>query len=203
MVDFAFKKIFGSPENAEALMGLLNAILDLDEPIVGVEVLNPFSYQEFADAKLVVLDVRARDSTGRSLNIEMQLSTHPSLLERLTYETPRLRERLPSVTFQQAISVIETIANKTDDRIMYDQRTKAQMDYDWAIEGTRLQGLEQGLEQGREEGVERGFLLGRIQLLQQLLDEPQSPMTELIQRPTDELASLQNELQNRLRQRDA
>jgi len=43
IVDFAFKKIFGSPENTVALMGLLNAILDLDEPIIGVEILNPFS----------------------------------------------------------------------------------------------------------------------------------------------------------------
>lgn len=72
-VDFAFKKIFGSPENAEALIGLLNAILDLSQPIEEVEILNPFSYQDFEDDKLIVLDVRARDSTGRMLNIEMQV----------------------------------------------------------------------------------------------------------------------------------
>jgi len=52
-VDFAFKKIFGSPENRAALIGLLNAILDLDNPITDVEILNPFSYQEFASDKLV------------------------------------------------------------------------------------------------------------------------------------------------------
>ncbi|MCC7334380.1 MAG: PD-(D/E)XK nuclease family transposase [Pirellulaceae bacterium] len=54
-VDFAFKKIFGSPQNSAALIGLLNAILELKESIVAVEVLNPFNYQEFAESKLIVL----------------------------------------------------------------------------------------------------------------------------------------------------
>ena len=43
-VDFAFKKIFGSPENVRALIGLLNAILRLPSPITDVEILNPFNY---------------------------------------------------------------------------------------------------------------------------------------------------------------
>lgn len=42
-VDFAFKKIFGSPENVRALIGLLNAILNPRRPILTVEILNPFS----------------------------------------------------------------------------------------------------------------------------------------------------------------
>jgi hypothetical protein len=45
-VDFAFKKIFGSPQNSAALIGLLNAILGFEQPIVSVIILNPFSYQE-------------------------------------------------------------------------------------------------------------------------------------------------------------
>jgi len=35
-VDFAFKKIFGSPESVLALIGLLNAVLELADPIVEV-----------------------------------------------------------------------------------------------------------------------------------------------------------------------
>jgi predicted transposase/invertase (TIGR01784 family) len=84
-VDFAFKKIFGSPQNSAALIGLLNAILKLPQPIVAVEVLNPFSYQEFAESKLIVLDVRCRDSDGRWLNVEMQVSVYAGLIERLAY----------------------------------------------------------------------------------------------------------------------
>ncbi len=84
-VDFAFKKIFGSPQNSAALIGLLNAILKLNRPIVSVEILNPFSYQEFAESKLIVLDVRCRDSLGRWLNVEMQVAVYAGLIERLVY----------------------------------------------------------------------------------------------------------------------
>ena len=84
-VDFAFKKIFGSPENVRTLIGLLNAILKLPSPITDVEILNPFNYQEFADDKQFVLDVRAQESTGRWLNIEMQVSVVSGLTQRLVY----------------------------------------------------------------------------------------------------------------------
>ena len=85
IVDFVFKKIFGSPENSTALIGLLNAILRPANPIVSVEVLNPFNYQEFAEAKQIILDIRARDSAGRWFNIEMQISAFAGLLQRLVY----------------------------------------------------------------------------------------------------------------------
>ena len=84
-VDFAFKKIFGSPQNSLALIGLLNAILDFDEPVESVEVLNPFSYHEFAEKKLIILDLRCRDTAGRWLNVEMQVSSYSGLIERLLY----------------------------------------------------------------------------------------------------------------------
>ena len=67
------------------LIGLLNAILRLPQPIVHVQILNPFSYKDFADDKLIVLDIRARDSAGRWLNIEMQVSIFAGLLQRLVY----------------------------------------------------------------------------------------------------------------------
>ena len=84
-VDFAFKKMFGSPENSIALIGLLNAILELPRPVTDVTILNPFTYQEFETAKQVVLDVKAKDSAGRIFNIEMQISIHPALLQRLVF----------------------------------------------------------------------------------------------------------------------
>lgn len=292
-VDFAFKKIFGSPENVPILIGLLNAILKLANPIVHVEILNPFSYQDFADDKLIVLDIRARDSAGRWLNIEMQVSVFTGLLQRLVYyactlyvdqlgagqnyadlrpaisicllnkilfrdastphhrfrladpehemeisdsievhtieltkynlseetiseatsieqwaffflfadryEPERLRKLLPGVEFQRAITVIEAIAAKTEDRVMYDQREKAQRDYQWALDGAR----QEGRQEGREEGLEVGSLAGKIQLLQQLLGEESSSTESLLERPMDELSTLLAVLQQRLRSREA
>lgn len=85
VVDFAFKCVFGSPRNSDALIGLLNAILDLADPIVEVQILNPFNHQEFEDSKQIVLDVRCQDSYGRQLNVEMQMGSHPGLIQRLVY----------------------------------------------------------------------------------------------------------------------
>ena len=298
-VDFAFKKIFGSPENVQALIGLLNAILDLPNPITHVTILNPFSYQEFAAAKLIVLDIRACDSAGRGLNIEMQVSVFGGLVERLVYyacslyvdqlesgqnyadlkpaisiclltkelfrdssqahhrfqlvdresgrelrraievhmveltkynlssatlskaskieqwaffllyadqyDPASLRELLGGVEFQQAITVIEAIAAKTEDHVMYDEREKAQRDYQWAIQGARDEGLEEGLEkgreEGREEGLEKGSVAGGIRLLQQLLGEAESSLEDLRELPMKELSSRLADLQKRLRSR--
>ena len=291
-VDFAFKRIFGGPENVTALVGLLNAILELANPIVHVEILNPFSYQEFADDKLIVLDIRARDSAGRWLNIEMQVSVFAGLLQRLVYyactlytnqlaagqnyvtlrpamsicllrsvlfpaaskphhrfrlmdqehgleipdsievhtveltkynlseetigaaspieqwaffflfadryEAERLRDLLPGVSFQRAIEVIEAIAAKTEDRMMYDQREKAQRDLQWQLDSAR----QEGREEGREEGLEVGALVGQIQAFQQLLGEDPSSAASLLDRPTRELSQIVADLQQRLRARE-
>lgn len=83
--DYVFRLAFGSPANSDLLIHLLNAILDLPSPIVEVEILNPFLEQEFEYDKLAVLDIRAKDSTGRLLNVEMQTSLTAALRERLVY----------------------------------------------------------------------------------------------------------------------
>ena len=298
-VDFAFKKIFGSEENTAILLGLLNAILELPCPIVHVRILNPFSYKDFEEEKQVVLDVRAKDSDDRQLNVEMQVAVFSGLLQRLAYyacrvyleqleagqnyadlrqaisicllrqvlfahspaphhhfrlvdtkqgmelpeaievhtvelpkynvdvqslskatpierwvffflyadqyEPEQLRELLPDAEFQQAVTVIEAIAAKTEDRNMYDDREKAQRDYLWAMEGARKEGIEvgmeKGIEKGREEGREEGVVAGKIQLFQELLGEESSTTDSLLQRSMDELSSMLSDLQQRLRSR--
>lgn len=312
-VDFAFKKIFGSPENVSILVGLLNAILNLKSPIVHVDILNPFSYQDFEEDKLVVLDIRARDSSGRLLNVEMQVSITSGLLNRLVYyacsmyvdqleagseyadlrpaisiclldrmlfpvndapsphhrfrlidpehkkeisdsievhtvelrkynlneetihqataieqwaffflfadqyEPDRLRELLPGVEFQQAITVAEGIKARTEDRVMYDQREKAQRDYLWHMEGAkkegwkeghqqgleegRTEGREEGRTEGREEGREEGAIVGKMQLIQQLLGEEVSSADRLLENSLDDLSKQLAALQERLRSR--
>ena len=298
-VDFAFKRIFGSPENVPVLIGLLNAILRLPSPIVHAEILNPFSYQDFASDKLIVLDIRIRDSEGRWYNVEMQVTIFGGLLQRLVYyacslyvaqlqsgqdyadlrpaisicllseilfwDNPvphhrfrlvdqehareladtievhtvellkynvnaesvatasaiekwvffllhageygpeQLREWLPDHEFQQAIDTIELMASKTEDRIMYDQREKAQRDYLWAIQGARNEGIkigiEQGIEQGIERGIEQGTRAGKIQLIQQLLNLVPDSVASLLERSPEELDSTLSDLQQQLRSR--
>jgi predicted transposase/invertase (TIGR01784 family) len=114
------------------------------------------------------------------------------------YEPERLRALLPGVEFQQAISVVEAIAAKTEDRMMYDQRLKAQRDYQWGLDSARQEGMEEGLEKG----MEKGELLGKIQVLQQLLGEAPSSTASLRERTISELSILLADFQQRLRSRE-
>lgn len=116
------------------------------------------------------------------------------LLRAQGYEAARLRELLPADEFQHAISGLEVISLKTEDRTMYNQREKAQRDYDSAIRGAIAEGVEQG--------IERGALQGRIQLLQSLLGEPESESSELKLLSLAELDHTQSQLQKQMRTRD-
>ena len=60
-VDFAFKKLFGSEENKDLLISLLNAILCEPEPIVDLELKNPYNLADYKAGKMSILDIKALD----------------------------------------------------------------------------------------------------------------------------------------------
>ena len=72
-VDFAFKKLFGSEENKDLLISLINAIIAKDEQITTVELKNPYNLADYQAGKMSILDIKACDESGRWLNIEMQI----------------------------------------------------------------------------------------------------------------------------------
>ncbi len=84
-IDFAFRKIFGKHGNEICLISLLNAVLDLPEPVVAVEFLNPFSFKDFADEKLTCVDVKATDRLGRIFIVEVQIVVPASFAKRAAY----------------------------------------------------------------------------------------------------------------------
>ncbi len=71
-VDFAFKRLLGSPEHSRITVHFLNAVLGGSPRITDVTILNPFLEWDFEQDKLSVLDVLATDEHGRRLNVEMQ-----------------------------------------------------------------------------------------------------------------------------------
>jgi len=85
LIDFAFKKVFGSTGNEIVLIGLLNALLRLRSPIAKVQILNPYNDKDFEDDKLSILDLRAEDEHGRIFTIEVQLSARPGLIQRVVF----------------------------------------------------------------------------------------------------------------------
>ncbi len=113
------------------------------------------------------------------------------------YEAETLRGLFPEEAFQQAISIIETIALKTEDKQMYDTREKAARDHQWLINGAR----NEGREEGRGEGIEKGTLIGTIRTCQSILKMPESSQEALVAKSLAELQSMADELQSALRSR--
>jgi len=74
-VDYAFKYLLGRDSTRGILIDVLNNVL---RPAPGrevqdIELLNPFNLQETQDDKISVLDIKARDQSGRRFNVEMQM----------------------------------------------------------------------------------------------------------------------------------
>ncbi len=66
------------------------------------------------------------------------------------------------------------------------------------VEKGREHGIAEGVEKGREEGIQKGFLLGQIQTLQELLQDPISSRELLQGKSVEELQGLVKELKLRL-----
>jgi predicted transposase/invertase (TIGR01784 family) len=86
-VDYAFKRVFGSPENEAVLVAMLNDVLTLEGAarVARATILNPFNEKEIADDKLSVLDIKAQDQSGRQFVVEMQLILPPGIKQRIMY----------------------------------------------------------------------------------------------------------------------
>jgi predicted transposase/invertase (TIGR01784 family) len=68
-VDLVFKKIFGSIENKDLLISLINSIISKDDQVDDIELLNPYNLQNFKNDKLSILDIKAKDKKGQYYNI--------------------------------------------------------------------------------------------------------------------------------------
>ncbi len=85
--DIAFRKIFGNEAKTEILISFLNAVLKLEgiKQIIWVEILNPYQLPRIAGSKSTILDVRAKDKSGNSYIVEMQVTDKKGLDKRITY----------------------------------------------------------------------------------------------------------------------
>jgi predicted transposase/invertase (TIGR01784 family) len=72
-IDLVFKKLFGSEENKDILLSLINAILPLNQQIAKITLKNPYNVSDYAEGKLSILDIKAEDENGRLYDIEMQI----------------------------------------------------------------------------------------------------------------------------------
>jgi predicted transposase/invertase (TIGR01784 family) len=72
-IDLVFKKLFGTEENKDILLSLINAILPDYQQIATLDIKNPYNVSDYAEGKLSILDIRAEDERGIQYDIEMQI----------------------------------------------------------------------------------------------------------------------------------
>jgi len=69
--DYIFKRLFTAAPHL--LAALINAVRSDEPPVEVIEILNPRIAPEDLNGKCIVLDILAKDSLGRLINIEMQV----------------------------------------------------------------------------------------------------------------------------------
>jgi predicted transposase/invertase (TIGR01784 family) len=84
-IDFAFKKLFGSEENKDLLISLINSIITEDEKIKSIELRNPYNLADYRKGKMSILDIKAKDEKERWYNIEMQIGEDLNFDKRSIY----------------------------------------------------------------------------------------------------------------------
>ena len=89
-VDFAFKKLFGSEENKDLLISLINAIVSEEEQVVEVELKNPYNLADYRADKISILDIKAKAENGRWFNVEMQIREDNNFDKRAIYYWAKL-----------------------------------------------------------------------------------------------------------------
>lgn len=109
-VDFAFKKLFGSEENKDLLISLINAIVSEHEQVVEVELKNPYNLADYRAGKMSILDIKAKAENGRWFNVEMQISEDYNFDKRAIYYwaklvTEQLSEGMMFKALKKTISI--------------------------------------------------------------------------------------------------
>ncbi|MBN2344479.1 MAG: Rpn family recombination-promoting nuclease/putative transposase [Deltaproteobacteria bacterium] len=85
--DFFFRYLFGKTGHEAVTLDFVNAVLgDMGMgPLQSLTIQNPFNPKESVTDKQSILDVKAKDETGRTYNIEMQLQGNAEFANRSLY----------------------------------------------------------------------------------------------------------------------
>lgn len=109
-IDLAFKKIFGTEENKDLLISLINSIVGEDDHVVDVTLLNPYNQKNFKNDKLSILDIKAEGNHGKKFNIEIQITDEADYDKRALYYwaklyAEQLKEKDDYGTLEKAIGI--------------------------------------------------------------------------------------------------
>ena len=100
MADIFVRYLLGTEENKDLLINFINAVFsEKGYPlVVSLDVINPFNIKERVIGKETILDIKAKDSRGRIINIEVQISDERSFANRSLYYWAQNYQRQLTVT---------------------------------------------------------------------------------------------------------
>ena len=84
-IDLVFRKLFGSEENTDLLLSLLNGVLDCHPRITALTIKNPYNLATYIGGKTSIVDIKAVDARGCQYDIEMQIGEHGFYGKRALY----------------------------------------------------------------------------------------------------------------------
>src|SRR6266853_5672508 len=94
-VDYAFKHLLGRESTRPILISVVDSVLNPapGHHIQDLELLNPFNPKDAFDDKLSIVDIKARDQSGRQFNVEMQILALPYFAKRILYYAAKLHQQ--------------------------------------------------------------------------------------------------------------
>lgn len=93
-VDWGFKYLFGTERSKKNLLGFLNLLLDLDNPIVDLQYLNNESIPLDKEGRECVFDILCKDENGLQYLIEVQNAGIGYMQNRMIYYACRLIDKM-------------------------------------------------------------------------------------------------------------
>ena len=105
-VDYGFKKLFGTEENKDLLISLLNAIIGGKDPITDLTYKNVEQIGEVNGTRTNFFDVYCTTSNGEEFIVEMQNSWKPFFKDRMLYYASKLIRNQGKKGIQQALDAL-------------------------------------------------------------------------------------------------
>lgn len=124
-----------------------------------------------------------------------------------------LADLLGEPAYREAIGVLEMISKSPEDQQYYEDRLKFLRDQHAILAAERLEarkegheeghqeGLQEGRQEGLKQGLKQGILVGRIQVLQEMIGEPVANNEDLMLQDEVNLLEKLHRLEERFRQK--
>jgi hypothetical protein len=161
--DFVFRKLFGSDENKDLLISLINSLVGPEIRFTDVTIKNPFNLAEYPRQKQSILDIKAVDENGVWYDIEMQIIAHTALDRWVSFlnrageltasSMPAELIEEPAIT--KVMAELERIGMDPSEREIYEGVVKALMVDQIQIRSAEERGIEIGRQEGSVQSVVR------------------------------------------------